>query len=52
MAEKYYPREWPQIVEEALGRLTNASEFHEILGCVEALRAVFLVFGGSVTRDI
>jgi hypothetical protein len=25
MAEKYYPKEWPQIVEDALRRLTNAT---------------------------
>lgn len=52
MAEKYYPYEWPQIVDEALSRVTNASEFDEIFGSVEALRAVILVFGGSVMRDI
>lgn len=52
MAEKYYPHQWPQIVEEALNRLNTATEFNEILGCVEALRSVFLVFGGSVMRDI
>jgi hypothetical protein len=34
MAEKYYPREWPEIVDDALRRLTVATEFNEILGCV------------------
>ena len=52
MAEKYYPKEWPQIVEDAVRRLSNATEFNEILGCVEALRAIFSVFGSSVMKEI
>lgn len=40
------------MVEEALGMVANATDFQEIFGSVEALRAIFSVFGGSVTREI
>jgi hypothetical protein len=39
-------------VEIALAKLGNATDFNEILGCVDALRAVLSVFGGSIVKEI
>ena len=52
LAGRYYPREWPEIVSEALKILSEATDFSQIMGCVEALKAVFSVFGGSISQEI
>ena len=52
LAGRYYPREWPEIVADCLKILTEATDFGQIMGCVEALKAVFSVFGGSISKEI
>lgn len=52
LAERYYPKEWPDIVTDSLKILSEATDFNQIMGCVEALKAVFSVFGGSISKEI
>jgi len=50
MAQRFYPREWPNIVNECLEVIGKSSDLGGLLGAVEALKAVYSVFGGSVLR--
>lgn len=52
MAQQYYPREWPSIVEDAVARVEKGTDLGGLFGAVEALKAVFSVFGGSVSKEI
>jgi hypothetical protein len=52
MAERYYPREWSSVVEQSVGLVQSSSGLKELLGAVEALKAVYSVFGGSISRQI
>ena len=52
LAARYYPKEWPELVDEALNLIDNSGDMFELLGSVEALRAVYSVFGGSIMKEI
>lgn len=52
LARKYYPLRWPQIVDSAVELLHSSCELNSLLGAVEALRAVFSVFGNAVLGEI
>jgi hypothetical protein len=52
LTEKYYPKQWTSIVDQSIAKIEQSSEMTDLLGAVEALKAVFSVFGGSVVREI
>ena len=52
MAQRYYPGEWPGIVDQCLVVLDKSSDLGGLLGAVQTLKAIYSVFGASFTKEI
>ena len=52
MAQRYYPKEWPNIADDCLNRIQNSPDLGGLLGSVETLKAIYSVFGASLLKEI
>lgn len=50
IAEKDFPDQWPNIVNNALNYINNPSDFNTVASSVQALKAIMSVCGSSVAQ--